>query len=134
MHPTPHHELSHECCAGARVMPGVMLLSCDMPPDVKGFVGGVSARVRRINTTVSNLAVRRVDTTNSRLLAVYSKRVACAVAQTVKSRSPAALKISAVALSVNLLPSREITMFWLTFCEPFKVPSGSNVKNVNLLS
>ncbi len=28
-------------------MPGVMLLSCAMLPEVKGFVGGLSARVRR---------------------------------------------------------------------------------------
>ena len=27
MHPTPLHDVSHECCAGARVMPGVRRLS-----------------------------------------------------------------------------------------------------------
>jgi len=26
MHPTPLHEVSHEACVGARVMPGVRLL------------------------------------------------------------------------------------------------------------
>jgi hypothetical protein len=30
MHPTPHHEHSHVRCVGARVMPGVRLLTLEV--------------------------------------------------------------------------------------------------------
>jgi len=44
MHPTPHHEVSHVSCAGARVMPGVM-----SPPRVESMKSPAASQLNALN-------------------------------------------------------------------------------------
>src|SRR4051812_41928529 len=58
MHPTPHQRGSHDSCAGARVMPGVRLLSVRDVPMVKEliplYVSLIAAAVTVIGWVINN--------------------------------------------------------------------------------
>ncbi len=92
------------------------------------YQAGPSIAARQTGAT----SVRRVDTSNSRLLAIYSRRVPVAVPQTVKMTVPLASRTSRVLVTFNSSPPLLRLMSCVTLVVPAKLPSGLKRKNMNV--